>query len=280
LDIFLAIMQSVGKLSAARAELERSETQTIKKSNNNYFVETRALEESVEKSRNNSARAKKANETMRAKYGLDKAVPVAAPSPAEEIVFGLPKVSAPLLPGMAAARRKTLEYFFVHTCGAPEEDTWLRDGIVSGIMKHCQIPRGSSAEVKKVFKDILGARRAQKRYDEHAGERLRGKTPCIMDCTPQADVVYRALESGLSSTQATVILNMWQAARDLPAVSWSAVNGFVGRSTVVFRSRRVTKKSGKEDEGFTWALARLAECKQFLEQLRLGKLAKIHPEVV
>jgi hypothetical protein len=154
LDIFLAIMQSVGKRSAARAELERSETQTIKKSNNNYFVETRALEESVEKSRNNSARAKKANETMRAKYGLDKAVPVAAPSPAEEIVFGLPKVSAPLLPGMAAARRKTLEYFFVHTCGAPEEDTWLRDGIVSGIMKHCQIPRGSSAEVKKVFKDM------------------------------------------------------------------------------------------------------------------------------
>ncbi|KAJ1411518.1 hypothetical protein B484DRAFT_336069, partial [Ochromonadaceae sp. CCMP2298] len=148
---------------------------------------------------------------------------------------------------MAAARRKTLEYFFVHICGAPEEDTWLRDGIVSGIMKHCQIPRGSSAEVKKVFKDILAARRAQKRYDEHAGERLRGRTPCILDCTPQADVVYRALESGLSSTQATVILNMWRAARNLPAVSWSAVNGFVGRSTVVFRSRRVTKKSGKED---------------------------------
>jgi hypothetical protein len=66
---------------------------------------------------------------------------------------------------------------------------------------------------------------------------------------------------------------MWRQRFDLAPVSWSAVNAFVGRSNVVFRSRRQTQKSGKDDEDTTWAKARVAQCTQFLEQLRLGKLA-------
>ncbi|KAJ1388726.1 hypothetical protein B484DRAFT_341206, partial [Ochromonadaceae sp. CCMP2298] len=148
---------------------------------------------------------------------------------------------------MAATRRKAIEYFFVHIYGAPKPDVWLRDGIVSQISRQLQISQGSSAEVKKVFHDVLEARAAQRKYDEHAGAKLRGCKPIIVDCSPQADVVYSALAHGLSSTQTTVILNMWRKVRNLDPVSWSAVNAFVGRSTVVFRSRRQTKKSGKDD---------------------------------
>jgi hypothetical protein len=128
---------------------------------------------------------------------------------------------------MAATRRKVLEYFFVHIYEAPEQNVWLWDGVVSSISHQLQISQGSSTEVKKVFLDILAARAAQKKYDEHAGAKLRGRKLTIVDCTPQAEVVYSTLAADLSTTQATFILNQ-------APVSWLAVNAFVGRSNVVF----------------------------------------------
>jgi hypothetical protein len=177
---------------------------------------------------------------------------------------------------MAAIRRRALEFYFVHICGSPPEDVRLRDGVVLALMHKLDIPPGSSAEVKKVLHDILATQAAKKPYDVHGGARKRGRKPLIVDCTPQATVVYEALEHGLSNTQAAVMVNEWRWAQfpPLPTLSWSAVEAFTQRSTVIDRSRRVTKKSGKEDVGSPWANARLAECEQFKRQLQLGLLQR------
>jgi hypothetical protein len=272
--------QSAGRRRSGAAELELAGAQPSKKLRNDHYTVGLAVEENSHKLKSRMLKAQKANAAMQAKRAPQKAPPVAPLTHAEEPIFGLPIRSAPLEPYMAATRRKALEYIFVHLCGAPEEDVWLRDGTVSAIMHQLQVPSGSSAEVKKVFRDILAARAAKQKYDEHIGPKQRGRKPLIVDCTLQAAVVYRALQSGLSTTQTTVIVNMWRSARALPSLSWSAVNGFVARSHVVYRSRRMSKKSGKEDEGSPWALARVAQCTQFLKQLRLGKLPATSAEVV
>ncbi|KAJ1392767.1 hypothetical protein B484DRAFT_314135, partial [Ochromonadaceae sp. CCMP2298] len=132
-------------------------------------------------------------------------------------------------------------------CGAPPESMWLQDGVILGLMQKVNIPAGSSEEVKKVCRDVLASIANDTRYDAKASG-AKGKN-LIMDCTPQAEVVYEALESGLSTTQTAVLVNEWRAALDPPldAVSWSAVEGFILRSTIIERSRRVCKKSGKDD---------------------------------
>ncbi|KAJ1421305.1 hypothetical protein B484DRAFT_465573 [Ochromonadaceae sp. CCMP2298] len=215
--------------SKRRSELKSGETQPATKRQNVFYTEEMAVEETSDKIKIRQEKARTASAAMRAKFQLGEHKPVAIPVPVEEPIFLLPVVSGPLSKGIAASRRSALEYIFLHVCGAPEQGLWLRDGIVNRIMRVLMIPRGSSAEVKKVFLDVLAARAAKRKYDVHCGERLRGRKPLITDCTPQAEFCYRALESGLSTTQTAVILNMWRLARNLPAVSWSAVNGFVER---------------------------------------------------
>ncbi|KAJ1396078.1 hypothetical protein B484DRAFT_309756, partial [Ochromonadaceae sp. CCMP2298] len=117
------------------------------------------------------------------------------------------------------------------------------------IMRHLQVSEGCSKEVKVVLRAILAAQAAGKEYDVHTGPKRRGRTAKIQELMVEAQIVYDALESGLSTTQAGVILNEWRTGQDPPLapVSWSAVEGFVLRSDVINRTRRQTKKSGKED---------------------------------
>jgi hypothetical protein len=253
-------MLSAGKRVSEAAALERERAMTSTKRRNDHYTVGLGVEENPEK-------RKKRQEEVSC---LD-----------DEPIFQLPQVHGKKLEkGEAAMRRTAIEYVFSHICGDPPEDTWLREGVVSGIMHHLRIPAGSSAEVKKVMADILAAKADSKTYDTHAGPKERGAKPLIDDETPQAAVVYRALESNISTTQTTIVVNEWRAGRNLPPISYSAVQGFVQRSDVIHRSRRLTKKSGKDDEGSLWAQARVAECTQFLEQLRLGRLPADCKEVL
>jgi hypothetical protein len=184
--------QSAGKRHLVLADLNNKNEGTAKTT---YYLDTAAVEETNLKEKMRSERARKAQKTTQAKYRLGGGTTaVVAPLRAavEEPIFPPPTVTYSLAKDMAATRRKALEYFFVHIYGAPEPDVWLRDGVVSSISHQLQISQGSSAEVKKVFLDILAARAAQKKYDEHAGAKLRGRKPTIVDCTPQAEVVYSA----------------------------------------------------------------------------------------
>jgi hypothetical protein len=183
-------------------------------------------------------------------------------------------VSKKLAKGMAAVHRTTIQYYFEHILGSPLEDKWLEYGVVLTIMKQVQVPAGSTDAVKTVLRDILKAQELGKRHNVRAGCQKRGRTPLIEELSPAAQVVYEALENGLSTTQTAVLLNEWRAAQTpvQESVSWSAVERFIQASDVINRSRRATKKSGKDDEGSTWAKARKAECVQFKRQLELGDM--------
>ena len=62
-------------------------------------------------------------------------------------------------------------------------------------------------------------------------------------------------------------MNAWRQKRNLPIVSWSAVQGFIQRSSIIDRSKRLTKKSGKDDPNSPWAMARLEQALQLRYQL-------------
>ncbi|KAJ1386960.1 hypothetical protein B484DRAFT_341478, partial [Ochromonadaceae sp. CCMP2298] len=149
---------------------------------------------------------------------------------------------------MSAKRRASIEFVFSHIMGSPHPDVWQRDGVVVSLMKQFNVSQGSSKEVKKVLYDSLKAT-TEKPYNPSAGKKKGGRRAHIQDLTPQAGVVYKSLEQGLSTTQTTVIVNEWRKAQTprLPPISWSSVERFILRSGVTHRSRRVYKKSGKED---------------------------------
>jgi hypothetical protein len=81
-------------------------------------------------------------------------------------------------------------------------------------------------------------------------------------------------ENRLLTTQTGVLLNEWRAAQTpvQESVSWPAVERFIQTSDVINRTRRATNKSGKDDEGSTWAKALEADARQFARQLALGNM--------
>jgi hypothetical protein len=94
----------------------------------------------------------------------------------------------------------------------------------------------------------------------------------IYDFTPQAEFIYTSLEVGNTVGTTTVLLNnMFRHPRRLRDISYSSVARFVNLSPVIVIARRKTRKSGKDDEGTTWAQARLAFAMQLVEQIEVGE---------
>jgi hypothetical protein len=265
-------MQSVGKRGCVLQDISNAVAREPKKQKNNFYTETKGVVVTVLKMKTGSEKAKKAVAARISKQGVKGAALVPQSSIVEDVLYETKVVDSTMGKAMAAKRRVALEFHFVHLMGSPPEDVWLRDGVVLSLMKALRISEGSSDSVKKVLRDILAAQQAKEAYDPKAGVKKRGRKRLIVDLTPQALVVYKSLEQGLSTTQTTVIVNTWRRTQNpsLPALSWSAVERFILRSDVAHRSRRHTKKSGKDDVGGLWARARLAQCIQFKEQLRLG----------
>lgn len=180
---------------------------------------------------------------------------------------------------MAQARRAAIEYFYVHIYGSPPQHEWFGLDLVNDLSLRLQIPYGSRHNVIKTLKDIMITRIQHTQYNPKKHHKRRG---LIVDQTPQAAIIYQAVEHGLSIALTTYMLNVWRAARDpsMRPVSFSAVEGFTLRSEIIVKSRRRTKKSGKEDPNTTWSVCRLAQCLQFKEQFRLGKLPIGHPDLI
>jgi hypothetical protein len=176
--------------------------------------------------------------------------------------------------GMAAARRCGIAYFFEHVYGCPPEENWGgRSGIIHQVMRRMGIQVGSKAQVRKVFEDVRKARNNGGQYDVHSGPRMRGRKFIIKDDTPEAQVVYTAMEAGVGITETTVLVNEFRRTKneDNETVSWSSIRNFIkSQHKKMSIAKRKKKKSGKADEGSAWALARLAQAQQIQKQLDLG----------
>jgi hypothetical protein len=145
-----------------------------------------------------------------------------------------------LAPRLSKARKYANEYFFRHHYGAAAEDAWDEfDGaalLPSIIMKHLAMPPGSYAAVVAAMKEILAAEAAEEAYDPSARIiKGRGAKPKIVDMTPQAEHVYRAMESGMSLGNTLVLLNQWRRVNIGPdgMISYGSLQRFAATSTVL-----------------------------------------------
>ena len=98
----------------------------------------------------------------------------------------------------------------------------------------------------------------------------RGTKVRIEDYTPQAEVVYRVIESGMSLGSTVVVLNQWRRRSTLEPVSYGCLQRFVRSSAVIVLEKCETIKSGSKDEGTTWAWARYQFAQQLKRQFRKG----------
>jgi hypothetical protein len=99
-----------------------------------------------------------------------------------------------------------------------------------------------------------------------------GNAGLLHQGTEQANIVCNALEAGLSSSEATCLVNFHRERLEIPLepICRSAVQGFKKRSPFIKTTKIQAKKSGKDDPKCQWAIARLNQSLQFREQLYLG----------
>ena len=74
------------------------------------------------------------------------------------------------------------------------------------------------------MKAIIDAHKAKREYDPSAAIKSgRGAKVLIEEYTPQAEVVYRVMESGMSLGNTVVVLNQWRRRRALGLISYGCL---------------------------------------------------------
>ena len=141
------------------------------------------------------------------------------------------------------------------------------------------MPHGSRDAIYRVFEDCEEAESNNVSYSSSANAHNSGRHRLIIHGTTEANLIYNIMEQGLGSTAATFVVNAYliRNNRSLETVSLHAVKNFVKDNPCIIIERNVGGKSGKDDESSTWAECRVAQCLQYLEQIRLGELPEGTP---
>ena len=186
--------------------------------------------------------------------------------------------SSSLEPGMSKARKFAIQFFLIEVFGAPEEEDWAPPNfhptlsLPAVLLSLLDISSGSRASVLTAMRAIIAAHAAGETYDPSAAIKDgRGAKAKIEDLTPQADVVYKAMESGFSLGNTVVLINQWRRVRHQEPLSYGALQRFVSTSAVMALAKRETIKSGSSDQDTAWASARLAFAQQLKRQFRKGQ---------
>jgi hypothetical protein len=172
--------------------------------------------------------------------------------------------------GSAETRRRiAIAHLFQDIYGQPPETEWPM--LISTIIHRLSVPLGSRDVVKRVFEQVTTANNAGVEYDANLGIKSRRKGKfLIKKNSPESNLICDALQNGLSISQATCLVNEYRRAVNLLPISWSTVEAWSLQSPYLKRFRRGTKKSGSKEIDGVWAIARVAQCKQYLRQLELG----------
>ena len=152
-------------------------------------------------------------------------------------------VREPLSPGSAKRRKFAVEYLFTEVFGSPKEPEWaapnfhLRLSLPRIIMDMLDVPRKSKEAVIIAMRAMSKAHETGVEYDPSREIKAgRGAKFLIEDYTPQADVVYRTMESGMSLGNSMVVLNQWRRAKKMtpPNISYGCLQRFLKHSPVIF----------------------------------------------
>ena len=129
--------------------------------------------------------------------------------------------------------------------------------LVLVISRLLQILQNSHTSVLDTLENIYS------QLERYNGSRKAGQgvTALIKHGMEQAEIVYRSIESDLSTKDVTCILNMYRQNLSvlLTPISRSAVQGFMQRSDFIKVRKRQDKKSGKDDESSAWSKTRLQQ---------------------
>jgi len=185
----------------------------------------------------------------------------------------------PLSPGSAKRRKFAIQFLYDEVFGSPKEAEWaapnfhLRLSLPRILMDMLDIPNSGKEGVITAMRAMSEAHETEGEYDPSAATKAgRGAKALIEDYTPQGEVVYRTMESGMSLGNSMVVLNQWRRAQQMtpPNISYGCLQRFVKHSPVMVLEKRETVKAGSADAGTVWAAARVGFASQVKRQLRKG----------
>lgn len=160
-------------------------------------------------------------------------------------------------------RKKAILYIYVYVLGCPPPDVWGGStGTLTDIINRLSLPKNSRTRIKEMLE-------AQYKFEENneVTEKESGRPRLIEERTDEAAIIISSLERGVGMGNATVLVNEFRRGKGLNPVSYRAVQRYATSSKFLVCSKRRTKKSGKDDKGTIWAKARVAQCKQWIEEI-------------
>ena len=104
--------------------------------------------------------------------------------------------------------RKMAVYYQFLLYGAPEDEQWENVNLINTIMTNLCIPRGNFQRVRKTLLDCLQSIQLNMEYNPLACYENNGAEPKIKDFDDSANVIYTALQTGMSYPQVTSLVNM------------------------------------------------------------------------
>ena len=170
--------------------------------------------------------------------------------------------------GMSAKRKGAIDYIFNCILFGQEKELWddKETGAIKTIIETLKMPKDTNSKrcVRTALEDILNNNSKGKNSQ-------RGRKVLIEEFSPEAQIVYEMAEHGIGSPQIAATLNERRKVRGVnETIGKDAVDGFVKRSIVLTKHRRLTEKTGKTDKESQWAKCRLGQCIQYLEQVANG----------
>ena len=90
-------------------------------------------------------------------------------------------------------------------------------------------------------------------YDASGIKAGRGRKALVTVSSREESIIANALESGIGVAQATVLVNLDRERRQVPPISYSAVQRYQSNSSAIDMHKRSTKKSGLGDPESIWA---------------------------
>ena len=180
-------------------------------------------------------------------------------------------------PKLEMSRKHAVRFLYVQDYGRMPEEKWAnwygRLSLPGVICRRLNISPNSLAEVKSIMKEIYAEEEAGNGTYDASRAKGGGRKAEIQDFTPQADVVYNALECGMSVGNSLVLLNGWRRhpQRGLGPISYHALRRFIDNSTAIVRTKRGTTKDGSKDEESDLCVGRTVFSAQLIRQLVKGE---------
>jgi hypothetical protein len=102
-------------------------------------------------------------------------------------------------------RKKAIRYLYMHVFGAPKERDWHKMKLILSIFHMLSIPKNSYSRVKELLHEV-----SREKGDNIGNKNASGRKALLIHGTTQANIIYKALLNGLTTKDATCVLNMYR----------------------------------------------------------------------